>query len=651
MPTIDTKPLIETPKSTDILYVGVKEEEGYSDGHTKVGAFVLKSQLGDQTNPAEGEEPRGAYMVGVDGTTVGEQVRGMRIVDSLDYLLNTYTGDAEYFSIKTDYGISLYKSLGKLTVTPSGYNGTTILASTIGLPPDNRRLYFKQMLGSDGIIEFFGVNPEDSEDITQLLNYLFSGNYFSNIREVILSRGSYTISGNLGLTGSTGLTTPARLTIKSNATVIYNSSSTSTLVQIPVTVERGGRIEISSGTGLIFNHGINAGLYQIFYGDGDIVSIGEGGDTIQIIYPEWFSGSSDEERIQKALDSTIAMWGRVYFSSTYRLTTPEFLIDKQIDCGPNAQFTSPWPGAIVGPKLEFTSPNCTFNLPILVGFATGYTLSSLTYAKINIGVCNLNSASVSSQNTRYLLRVQSLTFVDVNVGPSNGSYAIDLDMNGSCIATNIVFDSSWGSASSAYIDGVETGKAFFVKPPSGGIVDNTIEFKSHQSGKHAVYNNGGMNVRSNLIFGNDLAGLDGNYIDSKISCKGYTENLTFSPNNTLFIDSLLNRHTNQFVRQTTSGGGELGLSFVSGGRFYTLELTEDITNIVFGEIPALAPTIHAIEFKVEFIQPLTGGPYTVTFPSNVHINGSPAINSTAGSRTLVEFISFDNGVTYCAKIW
>lgn len=40
MPTIDTKPLVATPKSDDILYMGVKQEGGgYADGHVTVGAL------------------------------------------------------------------------------------------------------------------------------------------------------------------------------------------------------------------------------------------------------------------------------------------------------------------------------------------------------------------------------------------------------------------------------------------------------------------------------------------------------------------------------------------------------------------------------------------------------------------------------------
>lgn len=39
MPTINTKPLVETPSNDDILYVGVKQESGYSDGHATVGAI------------------------------------------------------------------------------------------------------------------------------------------------------------------------------------------------------------------------------------------------------------------------------------------------------------------------------------------------------------------------------------------------------------------------------------------------------------------------------------------------------------------------------------------------------------------------------------------------------------------------------------
>lgn len=39
MPTINTKPLVSSPSNEDILYLGKKETEGYSDGYASVGGI------------------------------------------------------------------------------------------------------------------------------------------------------------------------------------------------------------------------------------------------------------------------------------------------------------------------------------------------------------------------------------------------------------------------------------------------------------------------------------------------------------------------------------------------------------------------------------------------------------------------------------
>lgn len=62
MPTINTKPLVSSPSNEDILYLGVKEEEGYSDGYAKIGSLRFSPVVDVYASRVLGSGDEGAFL-------------------------------------------------------------------------------------------------------------------------------------------------------------------------------------------------------------------------------------------------------------------------------------------------------------------------------------------------------------------------------------------------------------------------------------------------------------------------------------------------------------------------------------------------------------------------------------------------------------
>lgn len=346
MPTIDTKPLIETPKSTDILYVAVKEEEGYSDGHTKAGAFVLKSQLGDQTNPAEGEEPRGASMVGVDGTDLGSYIKNIRTIESVELIKTAYMGNALYLKVRNERGFELiYKNKGLISS----------FLSSGGIPDGNRFIVGPSSGGEPTVweltsyiaveIELFGggVNKTPEENDAAVNNFINSPfweypNNSSPSGWLVLTYGEYRFN-NPTLSNSE-LIEHLGIHIKHNAVLSVTGSSA---YFAAIRAECGSRILAPSGSAITLAF-LDAPKSQVFYGDGTVnlsTNLTDDAGTNFNIYPEWFDSIANiRANATNAVKKAIAACGSllsntVYFSGWYGISE-QITLTGRVDSSPSA---------------------------------------------------------------------------------------------------------------------------------------------------------------------------------------------------------------------------------------------------------------------------------------------------------------------------
>lgn len=119
-----------------------------------------------------------------------------------------------------------------------------------------------------------------------------------------------------------------------NKTIVVSSTLA---VEDDLTVDRSlvikpgvGRLTIASGKTLTINGPFQAGLYQVFDGDGSVVF---GSGSVSEVYPEWWGadGVDDSVAIQQAINSLPQ--GFPDSGGTVRFTKPSYIIDTQITIG------------------------------------------------------------------------------------------------------------------------------------------------------------------------------------------------------------------------------------------------------------------------------------------------------------------------------
>ena len=86
--------------------------------------------------------------------------------------------------------------------------------------------------------------------------------------------------------------------------------------------ERGARLNISSGVTVTFEGGLEAGIYQIFDGDGDVLfTFGDKPDQVKEVYPQWWgavTGDTTDEAVMT--QNTKALSAAIY---TQKMFLPE----------------------------------------------------------------------------------------------------------------------------------------------------------------------------------------------------------------------------------------------------------------------------------------------------------------------------------------
>jgi hypothetical protein len=209
----------------------------------------------------------------------------------------------------------------------------------------------------------------------------------SNTREIYLSSGTYIIGTNI--------------TIPSNVKLIFAN---------------GAMLSPSAGVTITINSCIDAGLQQIFTGDGTIA----GNPVIDVVYPQWFGAKGDgiidsTSAIQKATTYAINCGATLYFpKGVYKLLSPIV-----IDNSASTHYIDNKKISIKGSGLQATKIICYGEYGIqIVGGKTGSNNSQQVLQKFSdftlMGINAANSKGIVLDTTSMIafenLEINSFEF-------------------------------------------------------------------------------------------------------------------------------------------------------------------------------------------------------------------------------------------------
>lgn len=86
-----------------------------------------------------------------------------------------------------------------------------------------------------------------------------------------------------------------------------------------------------------------------------------------------------------------------------------------------------------------------------------------------------------------------------------------------------------------------------------------------------------------------------------------------------------------------------------GNDLFNVSLTNNVTTFTIQQgLFLVTPSPYGTTFAMRFLQPASGGPYTVAWPSNFHFlaGSDTAIQSGAGAYTMLAGTTFDGGARY-----